>query len=292
MNKVIQAFREEITRKIIDAIEKGTAPWQKPWSGREAHKNALTGRCYTGINQLNLSIVGMSLDGGQDPRWLTFNQANGKGWKIKKGAKGAHVSFWKTVIFDNNEEDEHDDENKTVTVWEKIFTVFHASQVEGIDEYVPLEISDIKSNETVEKIVSDSGAKIYYGGGRAFYSPIQDFIQLPPKEDFTTSEGYYSTLLHELTHWTGHESRLNRGFGKSYTPEYAFEELVAEIGSLFVSELAGIKHTQCEFQNHASYVDSWLKELKRNSKYIFKAAAQANKAANFLLRKSINTDEC
>ena len=273
-------FYEEMTGKIIAALEKGTAPWQRPWNGREAHQNAFTKRCYTGVNQLALEVAGMEIDGGQDPRWLTFMQAKERGLNIKKGAKGTHVILWKPMEDKKNEEEDAE----IVAVWQKVFTVFHASQIDGIKEYVPPEITEIESHERAEKIIADSKAKIVFGGGRAFYRPADDFIQLPPKEDFKTTEGYYSTLLHELTHWTGHESRLNRGFGKSYTPEYAFEELVAEMGSLFVSSIAGIKQTDGEFQNHASYVGSWLKELKHDSKYIFKAAAQANKAAEFLMK--------
>jgi len=284
MNKVTQAFYEEITGKIINAIQNGTAPWQKCWNGREPHQNAITGRYYSGINQLSLEIASMDIDGGQDPRWLTFFQAKEHGWKIKKGAKGTHVTFWKPFIEKKENEKEAEPEEKIVGVFEKIFTVFHASQIEGINKYTPPEINEIESNERAEKMIINSQARIKFGGSVAFYRPSEDFIQLPQKENFKSTESYYSTLLHELVHWTGHESRLNHGFGDKYTTEYAFEELIAELGSMFIVSSAGIKQTEGEFQNHASYIDSWLKELKRDSKYIFKAAAQANKAATFLLK--------
>ena len=278
MNKALQEFREELTGKIIDAVQNGTAPWQRPWNGREAHQNAITGRFYTGINQLALSIQGMALDNGQDPRWLTFKQASDNGWKIKKGSKGTHVTLWKPVT-------DKDNEDEIIAVWEKVFTVFHASQIDGIGEYVPPEINEIESHKKAEEIIKNSGADIRYGGGSAYYIPSEDYIQLPPKEDFKSVEGYYSTLLHELSHWTGHESRLNREHDHNkYSTDYAFEELVAEMGSMFIVSSAGIIQTDGEFQNHASYIESWLKHLKQDSNYIFKAAAEANKAANFLLK--------
>lgn len=279
MNKVIQEFREELTGKIIQAIEKGTAPWQRPWNGREAHQNALTKRQYTGINQLALSLRGMEIDGGKDPRWLTFKQTSDNGWKIKKGSKGTRVTLWKQVV-----EEKELEPNEVTAVWQKVFTVFHASQIEGIGEYIPPKINAIASHEKAEKIIKNSGADIRYGGGSAFYRPSEDFIQMPPKEDFKSTESYYSTLLHELTHWTGHESRLNRNQkGSKYDTDYAFEELVAEMGSMFIVSSAGIIQTKGEFQNHVSYVNSWLKSLKRDSNYICRAAAEANKAADFLL---------
>ena len=285
MNKAVQEFREELTGKIIQAIEKGTAPWQQPWNGREAHQNALTKRQYTGINQLALSLKSLDFDGGKDPRWLTFKQASDNGWKIKKGSKGTRVTLWKPFV-------DTDNERKIVAVLEKVFTVFHASQIDGIGEYIPPDINEIESHERAEKIIRDSGADIRYGGGEAFYRPSEDFVQMPPKEDFKSTENYYSTLLHELTHWTGHESRLNRiQYGGKFSKDYAFEELVAEMGSLFVVSSAGIIQTDGEFQNHASYVDSWLKHLKQDSNYIFRAAAEANKAANFLLKNEGDNNE-
>ena len=279
MNKVIQEFREELTGKIIQAVEKGTAPWQKPWNGREAHQNAITKRQYTGINQLALSVKSLEIDGGKDPRWLTFKQASDNGWKIKKGSKGTHITLWKPVV-----EEEEDKTTEIVAVWQRVYTVFHASQIDGIGEYIPPEINEIESHERAEEIISDSGADIRYGGGEAYYRPSEDYIQLPLREDFKSMESYYSTLLHELTHWTGHKSRLDRNQScKQFSMDYAFEELVAEMGSMFVVRSAGIIQTEGEFQNHVSYVDSWLKRMKSDNSYIFKAAAEANKAADFLL---------
>ncbi|MBR0185078.1 MAG: hypothetical protein IJQ24_03530, partial [Synergistaceae bacterium] len=206
------------------------------------------------------------------------------------------------------------------SVTQRIFTVFHASQIEGIPEYVPPEVNIIAAHEKAEKIIlsnmtsnmtsegggsngSNGGSyrsiRILFGGSRAFYSPSEDYIQVPHRGDFKSQEGFYSTVLHELVHATAHPSRLNREerFGQggrggqggrygNFSQEYAFEELVAEMGSLFIASSAGIPQSECEFQNHASYIESWLGNLRNDNMYIFKAAAEASKAAGYLLRRA------
>jgi antirestriction protein ArdC len=270
--------REEITNSLVDAIKTGTAPWTRPWRGGEAPKN-ISGREYSGINTLILTVKGLELDGGLDPRWMTYCQANERGMKIKKGAKGTHVTLWKPITEANEQEE------KIVAVVQRFFTVFHASQVEGITEYTPPTVNEIEAHETAEKIISASGAEIVYGGARAYYQPSTDSIHMPPKEDFISATGYYSTLLHELTHWTGHSTRLNRNIsGGRYSQTYAREELVAEIGSMFISCAAKIPQSDDVFQNHASYVDSWLECIKNDQNAIFKAAADANRAADYILK--------
>ena len=273
----MRKIREEITGSLVEAIKAGTAPWTRPWQGREAPKN-ISGREYSGINTLILTVKGMELDGGIDPRWLTFCQAKELGLQVKKGAKGTHVTLWKPVV-KTDEEDE-----KIVAVMQRFFTVFHASQFEGIDKYTPPSVNEIEAHETAEKIIRASNARIFYGGCEAYYQPQDDFIQMPPKCDFRTSTGYYSVLLHELTHWTGHSSRLKRNLtGGRYSQTYAREELVAEIGSMFISCAAKIPQSEEVFQNHASYVDSWLECIKDDPNAIFKAAADANRAVDYIL---------
>ena len=283
-------FREEITEKIITAIENDTAPWQQPWNGAEAPQNGITKHQYNGINTviLSLAMMGMDWDKRNDPRWLTYRQAQSNDWYVRKGEKGTRVILWKPTIGT----DEHG--NREITaVLQRTFTVFHASQIEGIPDYVPPEINIIEAHEKAEKIIANSGAKIVFGGGEAFYSPSKDYIQMPPKTDFRTAEGYYSTFLHELVHFTGHPSRLDRAqrCGR-FSKDYAFEELIAEMGSLFIASSAGIPQSETEFQNHASYIDGWLSNLRSDNMYIFKAAAEASKAAGYLLKKAgIGTDD-
>ena len=277
-------FREEITAKIITALETGTAPWQQPWNGAEGPQNGVTKHQYSGINTviLSLAMMGMDDEKRNDPRWLTFRQAQGNNWYVRKGEKGNRVLLWKPTI--------GTDENgnrEIMAVLQRTFTVFHASQIEGIPDYVPPKLNIIEAHEKAERIIDSSGAKIAFGGGEAFYRPSEDYIQMPPKTDFKSAEGYYSTLLHELSHWTGGEKRLNRvqRCGR-FSADYAFEELIAEMGSLFIASSAGIPQSETEFQNHASYIDSWLSHLRNDNMYIFKAAAEAGKAAGYLLGRA------
>ena len=313
-------FREEITAKIITALETGTAPWQQPWNGAEGPQNGVTHHLYSGINTVILSLAMMTMPGDKkrDPRWYTFRQvsqiqqateerqsqerqANEKiladnsssverteiadrpaRIHVRKGERGTRVLLWKpTIGTDENG-------NREITsVLQRTFTVFHASQIEGIPDYVPPKMNIIEAHEKAEKIIDSSGAKITFGGNEAFYSPSGDYIQMPPKTDFKSAEGYYSTFLHELVHFTGHPSRLDRvqRCGK-FSADYAFEELIAEMGALFIASSAGIPQSETEFQNHASYIDSWLGNLRNDNMYIFKAAAEASKAAGYLLRRA------
>ena len=181
-----------------------------------------------------------------------------------------------------------EDGNREITsVLQRTFTVSHASQIEGIPDYVPPKLNIIEAHEKAERIIDSSGAQIVFGGGEAFYKPSKDYIQMPPKTDFKSAEGYYSTILHEMTHWTGGEKRLNRiQRCCRFSKDYAFEELIAEMGSLFVATSAGIPQSATEFQNHASYIDGWLSNLRNDNMYIFKAAAEASKAAGYLLRRA------
>ena len=302
-------FREEITAKIITALETGTAPWQQPWNGAEGPQNGVTHHLYSGINTVILSLAMMTMDGDKkrDPRWYTFRQveqialttqerqANEKVLAdnsnslvrpdrihVRKGERGTKVLLWQpTVSTDEN------GKREITSVLQRTFTVFHASQIEGIPDYVPPKLNIIEAHEKAERIIETSGAKINFGGGEAFYKPIEDYIQMPPKTDFKSMEGYYSTLLHELSHWTGGEKRLNRvqRCGR-FSADYAFEELIAEMGSLFIASSAGIPQSETEFQNHASYIDGWLSNLRNDNMYIFKAAAEASKAAGYLLRRA------
>ncbi|MBQ6002310.1 MAG: DUF1738 domain-containing protein [Synergistaceae bacterium] len=166
----------------------------------------------------------MELDGGKDPRWITFHQASERELKVKKSTKGTRVTLWKPLT-------EADEQDKIVAVIQRFFTIFHASQVKGISEYTPPPINEIEAHETAEKIITASGATILYGGGRAFYQPSTDSIHMPPKGEFI------------LTHWTGYSSRLKRDIyaGRSLAP-YAREELVAEIGNVFISSASKIPH--------------------------------------------------
>ena len=292
MNNKIKEYRQEMTEQVIKALEQGTAPWQRPWSGDCFPQNAISKRYYSGSNMIVLSLMGLKKDGGADPRWLTYKQATARGWNVRKGEHGTRISFWKSFIAPTEDVEGNiimDSSGNPVVkrvFMEKLFTVFHASQVDGIPAYVPSHVNSVDVNEKAERIIADSGARIRRGGCRAFYRRNDDFIQLPPTEFFIDTAGYYATFLHELVHWTGHETRLNRKMtGFKDSPSYAREELVAELGSMFLSAETDIPQTKEHFANHAAYVDSWISLLRSDPNALFKAAAEANKAAEFLLVK-------
>ena len=286
-----QEYRDELVKKLCDAMEKGTAPWQKTWTDGDAPFNAVSGRPYHGINSINLALQSQSLGHAEDPRWLTYDQAKEKGWHVKPGERGTHVEFYK---FDEKpkvdefgdpvlDEDGKQEVEKSVLV--RNYVVFHASQIEGISPYVPKARNPIETSEKAERILKESGAEIRHGGNEAFYSLTGDNIQVPERGQFKTQADYYSTALHELSHWTGHPSRLNRETSSDMNSEtYAKEELVAEISSMFVSAETGIPQTQEHFDNHAAYVDHWVKAIKEDPNALFRAVNQAQKASEEILK--------
>lgn len=286
---------QEITDKIIEEMEKGQLPWQKSWDGKIGTaiairpQNAVTGEPYHKGNAMYLSTVGKKIDGGKDPRFCTFAAAKEQGWYVRKGEHGFAIvrGFWADK--DKNglplaKEDQH---------WTKTYsTVFHASQFYMIkdNEKVPIPVYEPKRvgythEETIqmaEDILGKSQAKIFNDqADEAFYRPFTDDIHLPPREAFPKLEQYYSVALHELGHWTGHESRLNRnienGFG---SVEYAKEELRAEMASVYLSMETGLPFDPT---NHAAYTQSWLKTLKDDKNEFFKAAKDAEAIAEYVL---------
>ncbi len=287
-----QENRDALVKDLIEAMKNGTAPWQQPWTGdMETPLNAVSGRHYHGVNFVRLSMRGSQLGHGGDPRWCTFEQAKEKGWHVKPGEKGTKVEFYK---FDEKPKvDEFgdpilDDEGKQKvekSVIIRNYVVFHASQIEGIEPYEPKVHNAIESNAKAERILKESGADIRHGGDAAFYNFTNDYIQLPKPEQFNSQADYYATALHELTHWTGNPSRLNREMsGDKQSETYAREELVAEIGSMFVSAETGIQQTKEHFANHASYVDYWIKAVEKDPNALFKAVGQAQKASEEILK--------
>lgn len=286
-----QEYRDELVKKLCDAMENGTAPWQRTWTDGDAPFNAVSGRAYHGINAVNLALQSQTLGHSEDGRWVTFDQAKEKGWHVKQGEKGTHVEFYKFEEKPKFDEvgspvidaDGKQEVEKSVIV--RNYVVFHASQIEGIEPYIPKARNPIEDNEKAERILKESGAEIRHGGNEAFYNRTNDYIQLPEKEQFKTQADYYATTLHELSHWTGHSSRLNRPASSDMKSEtYAKEELVAEISSMFVSAETGISQTKEHFENHAAYVDYWVKAVKEDPNALFKAVSQAQKASEEILK--------
>ena len=266
---------QEITDSIISELEKGAAPWVKPWkTDNTADKNVISQKPYQGINRL---ILGLSsaVRGFNVPVWASYKQWEGLGGQVRKGEKGTKIVFYSPI---EKENDKGEKESYAVL---KAYWVFNASQVDGI-EIAPVApvIGEFNPVDRAEERILKTGAIINHGGDAAFYAPTPDRIQLPHKSSFLNESSYYATAFHELTHWTGHKDRLDRELskGKFGNPAYAFEELVAELGAAFLCQDYGI---QGELR-HAGYIESWLKACRDDSRAIFKAAALAQKAADYV----------
>ncbi|MBQ6971354.1 MAG: DUF1738 domain-containing protein [Synergistaceae bacterium] len=283
-------------KELSEALERGTAPWQKPWREvkREWPVNAATGDSYGWHNAMRLFTRAKRM-GYTDPRWITYNQAENLGWHVKLGEKGTRIVFCAEERKPVKDENGRYVRNPDGTIKYGVFGlrvmrpyfVFNGSQVAGISPYrqTTQEHESPEECEKAERILSESGAEITFGGDQAYYDFVNDYIGLPKRFQFSTKADYYATALHELTHWTGHESRLNRGFSvRESREDYAFEELVAEIGSMFVSAETGIDQTQEHFENHAAYVGSWIKHIKSDNQAYFRAVRLAEKAAEYILR--------
>ena len=276
-------LHEDVAERLIDQLEKGTSPFHLPWKQIDLNPmNPVTGRTYSGMNRF-----WMLLNARPDPRWMTYKQAQSKGWQVKKGSKGLPINVVKTHR-EVNKKDENgkvmkDENGKPIKVFIKLenpyirsAVVFNAEQIDGVPELERQELEQTwMEEERVEKIIENSEVIIKPGGNDAFYNPIADYIGMPDKDRFANKEGYYSTLLHEMAHWTGHPSRLNRPMVTKFgTPEYAKEELRAEIASLMIAGDYGVRK---EFGQHAAYVKSWIQVLKNDPYEIFAAAADAQK---------------
>lgn len=278
---------QDVTDRVIAALEAGTRPWQRPWDPEKAGGpampvNGATGRRYRGVNVLMLGMSPLAFF-SQDPRWTTYKQASERGWQVKRGEKGSTVFFFKQLQIDGqNIADDAEEHAKRIPIL-RSFTVFHASQIEGIPPFAPPTIEEApwRRPDAVDLILQNSKAEIRIGGGRAFYSPSTDHIQLPPDSAFRSPEGWGATALHELSHWAGAPHRLNRDLtGRFGSHNYAREELVGEISSLLIGSELGLP---TDIPNHASYLDSWIKILKSDKREIFRAAAAAQKSADYCL---------
>lgn len=269
-----QSIYEAVTASIIEQLEKGCAPWVKPWvTDSSADKNIISQKPYQGINRLILGMSSMA-KGYSVPVWASYKQWESLGANVRKGEKGTQIVFYSPVEKENAQ-----GEKESYAVL-KAYWVFNASQVDGI-ELQPVQATDkpFTPVEQAEQRIVKTGAVISHGGDSAFYMPSQDRIQLPNKSAFLSESNYYATAFHELVHWSGHESRCDRNLKNRYgDPKYAFEELVAEMGAAFLCGDYGI---QGELR-HAAYIESWLKACRDDSRAIFKASALAQKAVDYI----------
>ena len=283
-------IHQELTNAVVESLEaireqygkdhEGFA-WDKPWiDTSNGMPRNVDGKPYRGINVLLLLIQGSKMGYTQNI-WGTLKSWNAKGGKIIKGSKSTKITFYKSFVSKDKETDE---ENKFFIL--KTFNVFNIAQVEGVtiqDDNQTL-TNTVERDKLIDSFVAQTNAILKDGGNRAFYSPSSDFIGMPKLEQFKTTDGYYSTLLHELTHWTGAMKRCNRDLKNKFGSQaYAFEELVAELGSMFLCNKFNILgRDEEQMRNHITYLDSWIKRLKDDKKAIFQASTLAQKAFDFL----------
>lgn len=268
-----------VTDRIVAALEGGVIPWRKPWNAVYGlPRNYATGAAYSGINAFLLHFSGAL------PFFLTFKQALALGGNVRKGAKGYPVVYYNVSVRENEQTGK---EEKLPFL--KYYTVFSVEDVEGIEFNLPeVERHAHTPIEAAEAIVAGWHERpaIEHLHQRAYYSPSLDMVNMPARDTFTTGEGYYATLFHELTHSTGHASRLNRpdltaGEGK-LSASYAREELTAEMGASFLCAAAGLDTAQTE-ENAVAYIQTWLERLKNDKKLVLQAASKAQRAAKLIL---------
>lgn len=288
---------QEVTNRIVEALKQGVAPWIKPWTAgvrpdSPFPSNAVTGRPYHGVNVL-LLWAEARLRGYDQDRWLTYHQAAEAGGHVRKGEQSTL-----TVFYSFKEREARDPDGNRVIGSDGLPVLdrfpllrrnflFNITQTEGVEAKTPEEpeqLPELTPHAEAERLMMRSGACIVHrAGDKAFYSPGQDFIQLPCMKQFSSAEGYYATALHELIHWSGHSRRLNREgivLPCSYGSEsYAFEELVAEMGAAYLCALYGL---QGELR-HEGYIESWLRVLQGNKQAIFRASGYARDASEYLM---------
>jgi antirestriction protein ArdC len=272
----------EVSARIVAELEHGAAPWIKPWSataGQNVPCNAVTNRPYSGCNVVLLWMAQTA--GYRTPRYLTFKQALELGGHVRKGEKGTKVYFVKQLQVRNGEGEE--DETRIVPMMRE-YTVFNIDQCEGLPERITTP-SPVKSrnpderDSTMDEFLASSGASIREGFGEAYYRPSDDYISLPRFEAFKSAKHFYGVAFHELGHWTGHKSRLDRDLRHRFGERgYAAEELVAELCAAFLCAEFSIDGDI----RHAGYIASWISLLRADHKAFFTACSKAQAAADYL----------
>jgi antirestriction protein ArdC len=276
---------EVITERITAMLERGVAPWNRPWRGAANQpRNLMSGHVYRGINVFMLACSGYT-----SPYWLTYNQASKVGAHIRKGEKGMPVVFWK---FGTHEIQDGDETVTKSSVLCRYYTVFNVEQVDGLavpSDMLNPAMPDNPIAECEHLLAAYVGRpELRHSENRAWYSPTLDVVNMPKRELFINPESYYSTLFHEMTHSTGHSKRLDRvtltDAGRFGDANYSKEELVAEMGAAYMSGLTGIENKTIE--ESASYLKGWLSRLRNDPKLLISAASQAQKAVDFMTGKA------
>ncbi|SHL64076.1 Antirestriction protein ArdC [Nitrosospira sp. Nsp11] len=270
----------QITEEIIAMLESGkksNITWAR--TGNGLPRNHKTGAAYQGVNVLLLWTAAMT-HGYSSDRWLTYKQAADMGGQVRKGEKSVSCVFFKTIERDSGKGDTEKTESARII---SPFWLFNLDQIDGIEKpQVIAPLNEFQQIDAAESVLRHSGAVIREQGEKAFYRPSTDEIYLPERNRFASEIEFYSVALHELTHWTGAKHRLARDFASRFgTESYAFEELIAELGSAFLNAELGFAASM--IPNHAGYIESWLKVLKSDKRAIFTAANQASKAHRYII---------
>jgi antirestriction protein ArdC len=280
---------QRITNRIVAELEQGVRPWFKPWNaehaaGRITRPLRHNGQPYSGINVLMLWSEAVA-KGYAAPIWMTFKQALELGAHVRKGEHGSLVVYADRFTKTETDDATGQDVERSIPFM-KGYTVFNVEQIDGLPAHyhataAPV-LDPVQRIEKAETFFAATRADIRHGGNMAFYAISSDHVQMPPFESFRDSQSYYATLAHECTHWTRHEKRLARDFGRKRWGDegYAIEELVAELGSAFLC--ADLELTPEPRADHAAYIASWLKVLKNDKRAIFTAAGHAQRATDFL----------
>lgn len=279
---------EMVTERIIEQLESGVIPWQKPWTGsKNGAYNRVSMKPYSILNQMLLQHSG---------EYATFKQWTEAGGHIKNGAKSEIVSFWKIQLIEEEEEDGTKVKKQIPML--RYYHVFHISQVDGVEPKEKIELQELEPIEEAERVKREymdrEHLKIYEKiTDKAFYTPTFDYIEIPCKEQYKNVEEFYSTLFHEMIHSTGYYKRLNRlesgasaGFGSE---TYSKEELTAEIGSAMILNRLGIE-TEKTFNNSTAYIQNWLQVLKNDNKFIISASSKSEKAVKYIFNENIVTE--
>ena len=281
-----------VTEKIINLLESGIVPWRKPWTSTGLPRNLVSKKPYKGVNYFLLSATKYV-----SPFWLTYRQARELDGHVRKGEESTIVIFWKVEDSKRSNEDleveETNDKNRRRFLL-RFYRVFNLEQCElpqaVLDKLPKIETYQHDPIEAAERIIANmpNPPEIQYAGSKAFYSPITDRITLPPRELFSSAEEFFGTLAHEASHASGHPKRLNREsiadaapFG---SPTYSFEEIVAEMSAAYLCAEAGI--SPAVIDNEAAYIQGWLKKIRSEKRLVVIAAAQAQRAADYILNRA------
>jgi antirestriction protein ArdC len=293
-----EELRRTITDQIVDSLKSGgVPPWRRPWGispNSGFPTNVVSKRRYSGVNVLLLRMAAMS-HGFSSKFWATFRQWTEMGGRIQKrpenvkpGHWGQNIVFFTRVTKTETDPITGDEDERSFPIL-RCYTVYNVDQCDGPFDHLRVDEESLKINTgfidyaPAEDLIQNMGLEIRFGGDRAAYNPTGDFIVCPHKHRFKEESEYYATIFHEIVHWTGHPSRLNREQHSRFgNKSYAFEELVAELGTSFVTSALGIPQSD-NLDNHKAYLANWLDALNKDSRFIFQAASCASKAADYVL---------